>query len=75
MKSIVLALFAAFTLSAGSVSAASYQMIDGTIVDPIQDVRGGDSAYSGNNLEPGAFKRSDSSHHSTANWTSRGSLR
>ena len=53
MKSIALALFAAFTLSAGSASAASYQVWDGTILDPIQDVRGGDSAYSGSNLEPG----------------------
>ena len=52
MKSSVLALVAALTVSAGSASAASYQMLDGTIVDPIQDVRGGDSAYSGPNLEP-----------------------
>ena len=51
MKAIVLALFAALTLYAGSVSATYYRMIDGTIVDPIQDVRGGDSAYSGNNLQ------------------------
>ena len=56
MKSIVLALIAAFTLSAGSVSAASYQMIDGTIVDPIQNRYGigGDSPYSGADLESGA---------------------
>jgi uncharacterized protein YjbI with pentapeptide repeats len=27
-------------------------MINGSIVDPIQNVYGGDSAYSGNNLEP-----------------------
>ena len=36
------------------VDAASYQKIDGTIVDPIQSVEGGDLPYSGNNLEPGA---------------------
>ena len=54
MKPIVLSLVAALTLSAGSASAASYQMTDGTIVDPIQNTYGGDSAYSGNNLEPGA---------------------
>jgi uncharacterized protein YjbI with pentapeptide repeats len=27
-------------------------MNDGTIVNPIQNTSGGDSAYSGNNLEP-----------------------
>ena len=54
MKSIALALLAALTLSAGSVSAASYQMRDGTIVDPIKNWFGGDLAYSGPNLEPGA---------------------
>ena len=41
-------------LVSGPVWAASYQMIDGTIVDPIQSRHGGDSAYSGNNLEPSA---------------------
>ena len=38
----------------GAVSeayAASYQTHRGAIVDPIQDVRGGDSPYSGNNVE------------------------
>ena len=57
MKSIALALFAAFTLSAGSASATSYQMINGTIVDPIQcvPIAGcGDHPYAGPNLEPGA---------------------
>ena len=38
--------------SATAVDAASYQKTDGTIVDPIQSVEGGDLPYSGNNLEP-----------------------
>ena len=54
MKSIVLALFAALIVSAGSASAASYRMTDGTIVDPIQKKIAGASTYSGPNLEPGA---------------------
>ena len=44
-------------IMSGSVWAASYQQDDGTIVDPIQNrivFGGGDSAYSGSNLEPGA---------------------
>ncbi|MCH2187049.1 pentapeptide repeat-containing protein [Myxococcota bacterium] len=55
MKSIVLGLFAALTLSAGSVSAASCETFFGQIVDPIQSTSsfgGGDHAYSGPNLEP-----------------------
>jgi len=39
------------------VDAASYQKTDGTIVDPIQSVEGGDLPYSGNNLEPVANLR------------------
>ena len=39
--------------SATAVDAAWYQKIDGTIVDPIQSVDGGDLSYSGKNLEPG----------------------
>ena len=41
-------------LSATCADAAWYQKTDGTIVDPIQSVEGGDLPYSGNNLEPGA---------------------
>ena len=50
MHRITLFLFAA--LAVPSVDAASYQQMDGTIVDPIQSVYGGDLAYSGNDLEP-----------------------
>ena len=51
----LLALLAVLTLSAGSVSAASYETFLGQIVDPIQNTSsfgGGDHAYSGPNLEP-----------------------
>ena len=41
-------------LSVTAADAASYQKTDGTIVDPIQSVSGGDLPYSGNNLQPGA---------------------
>ena len=43
-------------LAVPSIEAASYQKTDGTIVDPIQisPLLGGDHAYAGNNLEPGA---------------------
>jgi uncharacterized protein YjbI with pentapeptide repeats len=44
-----------FSLVASGANAASYQMIDGTIVDPIQNIMGGDLAYAGANLEPGAY--------------------
>ena len=40
--------------AATNVDASSYQLRDGSIVDPIQSVEGGDLSYSGNNLEPGA---------------------
>jgi hypothetical protein len=42
--------------SGSGASAASYQKIDGSIVDPIQLLMrfGGDHPYSGVNLEPGA---------------------
>ncbi len=44
------------SLVSGPVWAASYQMIDGTIVDPIQSHYYQDDLpyYSGPNLEPGA---------------------
>ena len=50
------AMLAGFVLlgAVSGASASSYQMIDGTIVDPIQSRNGGDSVYSGNNLEPSA---------------------
>jgi hypothetical protein len=41
-------------IGSGAAHAASYQMNDGTIVNPIQNTSGGDSAYSGSNLEPNA---------------------
>ena len=41
-------------LFSSAAFAASYQQVDGTIVDPIQSVFGGSISYSGNNLEPGA---------------------
>ena len=41
-------------LAANFVDAASYQKTDGTIVDPIQFIYGGDHYYSGNDLKPGA---------------------
>ena len=41
-----------FSLVASGAQAASYQMTDGTIVDPIQYRLGGNLAYTGPNLEP-----------------------
>ena len=52
MRRITLFLFAA--LAVASVDAASYEQNDGTIVDPIQSIFGGNLAYTGNNLEPNA---------------------
>ena len=52
MRLTSLFLLAAF--AASTVGAASYQKRDGTIVDPIQSVNGGDLPYTGNNLEPSA---------------------
>ena len=51
----VLTLLFAGLVSVGSSSAfaASYQQIDGTIVDPIQSNGGGDHFYSGVDLVPG----------------------
>ena len=60
MRTFALALLIALTLPV-SAFAASYQQIDGTIIDPIQsrlagsfNSPGGNHPYSGNNLEPGA---------------------
>ena len=52
MRTITLFLFAALAVT--SIDAAWYEQNDGTIVDPIQSVLGGNLAYTGNNLEPGA---------------------
>ena len=52
MRLVTLFLIAAF--AASTVGAASYQMTDGTIVDPIQSIVGGIHSYSGINLEPNA---------------------
>jgi hypothetical protein len=49
MRTFALAFLIALTLPV-SAFAASYQQIDGTIVDPIQSVLGGNHPYSGNNL-------------------------
>ena len=54
MRMLALLLISAISLASSSAFAASYQQIDGTIVDPIQSVFGGSISYSGNNLEPGA---------------------
>ena len=47
-------LFLLAALATTSVDAASYQKIDGTIVDPIQYRGGGDHPYSGSDLMPDA---------------------
>jgi ABC-type Fe3+-siderophore transport system permease subunit len=52
MRMLALILISALSLASSSAFAASYQQIDGTIVDPIQNVFGGNHPYSGNNLEP-----------------------
>ena len=52
MRMLALLLISAISLASSSAFAASYQQIDGTIVDPIQSVNGGSISYSGSNLEP-----------------------
>ena len=52
MRMLALILISAISLASSSAFAASYQQIDGTIIDPIQDRFGGNLGYSGNNLEP-----------------------
>ena len=54
MRMLALLLISAISLASSSAFAASYQQNDGTIVDPIQSVFGGNHSYSGINLEPGA---------------------
>ena len=44
--------FIILLFSATAADAAWYQKTDGTIVDPIQSVNGGDLSYYGNNLQP-----------------------
>ncbi|MDC1295277.1 pentapeptide repeat-containing protein [Myxococcota bacterium] len=46
-------LFAFTVMSGGVAGAASYQRTDGTIVDPILDLDGNVSSYTGPNLGPG----------------------
>ena len=55
MRTLALILISAISLASNSAFAASYQQNDGTIVDPIQSVFGGNLAYSGINLEWGAI--------------------
>ena len=50
----IFTLFLLAALATTSVDAASYQKIDGTIVDPIQYRGGGDHPYSGSDLMPDA---------------------
>jgi len=52
MRLLTLLLISAISLASSSAFAASYQQIDGVIVDPIQSVLGGNLSYSGSNLEP-----------------------
>ena len=52
MRTITLFLCAALAVT--SVNAASYQTINGTIVDPFDDLFGNIHPYSGNNLQPAA---------------------
>ncbi len=61
MRLTTLFLIAAF--AASTVDAASYQKIDGRIVDPIQSVAGGNLPYTGNNLESYADLRDASLSH------------
>ena len=53
MRLVTLFLIAAF--AASTVDAASYQKVDGTIVDPMLDRNGEPHSYSGANLQPGAY--------------------
>ena len=52
MRTLFLMLFSTLSLASSSAFAASYQQVDGTIVDPIQRRTGGSHPYSGPNLEP-----------------------
>jgi uncharacterized protein YjbI with pentapeptide repeats len=52
MLKLALILISALSLATSSALASSYQQIDGTIVDPIQNRSDENHPYSGNNLEP-----------------------
>ena len=52
MRLLALMLISALSLASSSALAASYQRTDGSIVDPIQLVSGGDHPYPGINLQP-----------------------
>ena len=53
MRTLALLLISAISLASSTAFAASYQQIDGTIVDPILDLDGNVSSYTGPNLGPG----------------------
>ncbi len=48
--------------------AASYQLTDGTVVDPIQSYWSGDHTYSGPNLEPGVVAPGAGLHAAILNY-------
>ena len=56
VRSALVSIFvlAVSVLFSSAAFAASYQQIDGTIVDPIQTISGGNHSYSGTNLQSGA---------------------
>ena len=57
MRRLIIALLAGMTFSAGTAGSATYQRIDGTIVNPIRrtaSAGGGDHPYAGINLIAGA---------------------
>ena len=55
VRTLALILFLALSFVSGSAFAASYQMTNGTVVDSIQNVFGGNHSYAGGtNLQPGA---------------------
>ena len=55
MRIFALILVLAVSFASSSAFAASYLSTDLTVVDPIQNVLGGNHPYSGNNLGPDAF--------------------
>jgi uncharacterized protein YjbI with pentapeptide repeats len=61
MRLFTLFLFAALVVT--SLDAASYQKTDGTIVDPIQSVSGGNHVYDSYNLQPYADLHSANLRH------------
>jgi hypothetical protein len=65
MRMLALLLISAISLASSSAFAASYQLIGGTIIDPIRDIFGNSISYSGNNLEP--FANLDNANLTNAN--------